>query len=135
MRLLSKKTARAAAVGGVILAAMGSTVAYAGTSSTELSNGRLSFEAFNGREASLPASKFYSATQYKKTGGGTVTVVFGMTTESILVKSPAKTVKKGQKVGHSWGGRSVADTGDCSATGFMKSDGSTYYTPPVNRLC
>ncbi|MFI1498508.1 hypothetical protein [Streptomyces platensis] len=59
----------------------------------------MSFEAFNGREASLPASKFYSATQYKKTSGGTVTVVFGMTTESILVKSPAKTVKKGQKVG------------------------------------
>lgn len=88
-----------------------------------------------GRKASLPASKFYSATQYKKTSGGTVTVVFGMTTESILVKSPAKTVKKGQKVGHSWGGRSVADTGDCSATGFMKSNGSTYYTPPVNRLC
>ncbi|WP_459738534.1 hypothetical protein [Streptomyces sp. E-15] len=103
-----------------------------GTTSTKLSNGKLSFEARNGSVVSGNSSVFYSATQYEKTGGHKVYVTLKMETSEAVFKDTEKSVSKGQKVAHSFGAQSIAKYApDCTATGRMDATTGTYYTPPM----
>ncbi|MEU7206110.1 hypothetical protein [Streptomyces sp. NPDC045470] len=135
MNIIPQKVARIVAVGGVALAAMGSTVAYAGTTSTLLSNGTLSFTAINGRYLGTTGTKFFSSASYHKTGGSAVSVTLGLDTQTAEYNSPAKTVKAGQTVSHNFGGKSVSTVPQCYAIGFMRSGGKLYETPSVRDLC
>lgn len=55
-----------------------------------------------------------------------------MTTSLNLFLDTSKTIKSGQTVSHSWGGKSKAIVPDCSIVGYMKASTGDYYTPPVD---
>ncbi|WP_159393406.1 hypothetical protein [Streptomyces rimosus] len=134
--MFPQKIARVISVGGVALAAMGATTAFAnGTSSTQLENGVLGFTAFNGVAIGSSSTKFYASDSYRKTGGGTVSVVFGLYTQKSDYTSGAKTVKKGQTVSHNFGAKPISDVPKCFAIGYMNSGGKSYETPSVRHLC
>ncbi|MEU0008415.1 hypothetical protein ABZ079_30235 [Streptomyces sp. NPDC006314] len=113
----------------------GTTAAFAGTggtTSTKLSNGKLSFEARNGSVVSGNPSVFYGATEYDKSGGSKVYVTLMMETSEGLFKDKQKAVSAGQSISHSFGGQSIARYApDCTATGRMDATTGKYYTPPV----
>ncbi|WP_143179611.1 MULTISPECIES: hypothetical protein [Streptomyces] len=135
MKIFSRNSVRAVAVGGALLAAMGSTAAYAGGStSTELSNGVLYFEAHNGREIGQSSSKVYTGERYKKTGGSAVSALLKVDFAGGLYKDTVKTVKAGQTI--SWSlSVPVSVASDCSAVGLMSANGTTYETPYIKQLC
>lgn len=135
MSFFSRNTVRGIAVGGALLAAMGATVAYAGGStSTKLDNGRLYFEARNGREIDQSPSKFFTGIKYTKTGGGAVTAQLQVHTDDIVLKGKVRTVKKGHSIKAGWA-RPVSDASDCKAVGVMIAEGNWYETPWVHHLC
>ncbi|MCX4639779.1 hypothetical protein QT196_21555 [Streptomyces sp. P9-2B-2] len=135
MSFFSRNTVRSIAVGGALLAAMGATAAYAGGStSTELDNGRLYFEAHNGRDIGQSSSKFFTGIKYTKTGGGAVTAQLQLHTENIVLKGKVRTVKKGQSIKAGWSSP-VSDAPDCKAVGVMRANGEWYETPWVHHLC
>ncbi|MFE1175219.1 hypothetical protein [Streptomyces sp. NPDC058773] len=135
MNFFSRKTLRGIAVGGALVAAMGATAAYAGGStSTKLDNGRLYFEARNGREIGQSSSKFFTGIKYTKSGGGPVTAQLQLHTDDIVVKGKVRTVKKGHSIKAGWV-LPVSDASDCKAVGVMIANGSWYETPWVEHLC
>jgi hypothetical protein len=109
----------------------------AGAPPVRLENGRLYFEARNGRDVGQTPSKFFAATQYKKTAGSAVSVKLGLNLgEAREIKFPRSGwigVGKGDTAQHSWGGQPLAGVARCNVIGFMTtSTGSEYYTPPLN---
>ncbi|GGX36357.1 hypothetical protein [Streptomyces noursei] len=135
MKIFTRNNVRAMAVGGVLLAAMGSTVAYAGGSTkTELSNGMLYFEAHNGREIGQSSTKVYTGEKYVKSGGSTVSVQMKVDFAGGLYKDTVKTVKAGQTVNYSLS-VPVSVASDCSAVGLLSANGTTYETPYIKQLC
>lgn len=108
----------------------GST-AFAASTSTKLSNGRLYFEALHGSVVDGNPTKWYGTTQYEKTGGNSVNITLEMYTSNGLYRDSTKSISKGQKKGKTW---VVARSSDpsCSAKGIMVADTGTYETPTVH---
>ncbi|MEU2436931.1 hypothetical protein ACFY9A_10330 [Streptomyces rubradiris] len=128
-RFLTIATLSTALIFGAVTAASAGT---GGTTSTKLSNGKLSFEARNGSVVSGNSSVFYSATEYEKSGGSKVYVTLMMVTSEALFKDTQKAVSARQTISHSFGAQSIAKYApDCSATGLMDATTGKYYTPPV----
>ncbi|MEU7184140.1 MULTISPECIES: hypothetical protein [Streptomyces] len=135
MKIFTRSKVQAMAVGGVLLVAMSSTVAYAGGSTkTQLSNGVLYFEAHNGREIGQSSTKVYTGERYTKTGGSAVSVQMKVDFAGGLYKDTVKTVKAGQTVNYSLS-VPVSVASDCSAVGVMTANGTMYETPYIKQLC
>ncbi|RRQ85248.1 hypothetical protein CQW44_20015 [Streptomyces griseofuscus] len=77
-------------------------------------------------------SLYYSATEYKKTGGGTVTIQLALDTGKSLFLDSQRIAVKGSDIKHSWGGKKKSDVPDCSIAGYMKASTGNYYTPNLN---
>lgn len=130
--MLMRTLAIGAVTGALVVG--GTAAAYAVTTSTQLSNGTLSFTAQDG-SAYGDSSVFYASTAYKKTGGSTVSVRLEMITTGGRFGSgdAYKSVSAGQTVITQWGGVSKSYyASDCKATGSMWASGSVYYTPTVH---
>ncbi|MFF8603929.1 hypothetical protein ACF065_31565 [Streptomyces sp. NPDC015232] len=109
--------------------------AFAASTSTQLSNGKLYFEALDGYLVSGNHSQFFSMTQYTKTGGSTVSIQLALSTSTAVFKTDAMKISAGQTKSKSWGGLSKAQYApDCTATGYMIATTGKYYTPTV-RFC
>lgn len=135
MKIFSRNAVRGMAAGGVLLVAMGSTAAYAGGStSTKLDNGRLYFEAHNGRDIGQSSSKVYWGEKYTKTGGSPVTAQLTAVMEGGEYKGNRHTVKKGQSITFSWSAP-VSRAEDCTITGIMITDAKRYQTPWIENVC
>ncbi|MFJ9466739.1 hypothetical protein [Streptomyces caniferus] len=136
MKKISRNAVRGMAMVGALLVGMGSTAAYAGGStSTKLDNGRLYFEAHNGREIGQSSSKVYAGAKYTKTGGsGTVYAQLRVSFDKGLYKDTEKAVKKGHSIKYSLS-VPVSVASDCSAVGVMISGGKFYETPYIDHLC
>ncbi|EKX63801.1 NADAR family protein [Streptomyces ipomoeae] len=115
------------------LLVLSGTNAYAfGTKSTKLDNGTLYIHGDDGCAVSGNCSIYYSATEYKKTGGSKVTIQLAMVTKNSIFKDSQKTAVAGSVIKHSWGGKKKSDTGSCTITGYMVASTGKYYTPPLS---
>ncbi|MCY0933900.1 hypothetical protein [Streptomyces sp. H34-S4] len=114
----------------------GGVAANAATTSTQLSNGRLGFTAVDAASYGYPGS-FMASTEYKKTGGSTVSVRLQMDVLNGVfgTQHAFQSVSAGGTVITQFGVISKAKYApDCKATGMMLADGKYYYTPTV-RFC
>ncbi|QZY20234.1 hypothetical protein [Streptomyces decoyicus] len=135
MKIFSRNRVWSAAVGGALLVAASATAAYAGGStSTSPSNGKLSFEAHNGREIGQSSSKIYTGEKYSKSGGSAVSAQLKVSFAGALYKGPVKTVSAGKSISYSVTAP-VSVASDCSAVGVMGSNGVNYETPYIDHLC
>lgn len=105
----------------------GST-AFAGSTSTKLSNGTLTFIANDGCTVSGNCSLFYASTSYKKTGGATVSIILSLATGKGYLYDSQQNISAGQTKTKSWGGLLKSST-DCTPQGYMKTSTGNYYTP------
>ncbi|WP_326680849.1 hypothetical protein [Streptomyces sp. NBC_01237] len=127
-----RKTAAVAVSLTSIMALSAGTAAAFGSKSTTLSNGVLTITADDGCSVSGNCTLYYSATTYKKTGGGTVSIELAMSTSDALYKAAAVNISSGQTKTHSWGGKAKSQVSDCDITGYMVASTGSYYTPPVD---
>ncbi|MCE3034659.1 MULTISPECIES: hypothetical protein [Streptomyces] len=127
---MKKQVAVAVAAGLLVLT--GSNAYAYGSKSTALSNGTLYIHGDDGCLVSNNCSLYYSATEYKKTGGSTVTIQLALDTGKSLFLDSQRTAVKGSDIKHSWGGKKKSDVPDCSIAGYMKASTGNYYTPNLN---
>ncbi|WP_326804501.1 hypothetical protein OIE49_26930 [Streptomyces sp. NBC_01788] len=126
---ITKKVGMVAAAALCVLGA--GTSAWAGTTSTSLSNGTLYSTVENGRLVSGNSSLFYSSAKYTKTGGSAISAVFAMDASGKIYSSPAFGLSTGQTKTHSFGGLPVPS--GCRATGGMSVSGQgTFWAPTLN---
>ncbi|MER5858254.1 hypothetical protein ABT131_21970 [Streptomyces sp900105245] len=127
---MKKRLVIAAMTGLLVLTG---TNAYAfGSKSTALSNGTLYIHGDDGCLVSNNCSLYYSATEYKKTGGSKVTIQLAMDTGADLFFDTQKTAVAGSDIKHSWGGKKKSAVPDCSIAGYMKASTGNYYTPNLS---
>ncbi|MER5772035.1 hypothetical protein [Streptomyces sp. NPDC001985] len=128
--MIRRAMAVTAATAALVLFA--GSAAHAKSTETQLSNGILYFEATDGRYVSGNPSVFFSATQYKKTGGSTTQIQLALWTTTKLIKDDARSISAGQTKGKSWGGLPKASHApDCKATGYMIASSGKYTTPTL----
>jgi len=127
-----RRSIRSAVVIATAMASLGmGTAAWAGSTSTKLSNGTLSFDSTNGRLVSGNSSLFYSAVKYSKTGGGSISLKFLVDVGSKTYTSPSYSMTSGQSKTHSFGGNPVPSS--CRSTGGINVSGQGYFwTPSLN---
>ncbi|MFD8615592.1 hypothetical protein [Streptomyces sp. NPDC059631] len=128
---MTMKRVAVAAVTALLVFSGANAYAY-GTKSTSLSNGTLYIHGDDGCLVSNNCSLYYSATEYKKTGGSRVTIQLAMTTGEELFLDSQKTAVDGSDIKHSWGGKKKSAVPDCSIAGYMKASTGNYYTPNLS---
>ncbi|MFE7235974.1 hypothetical protein ACWCRF_18860 [Streptomyces sp. NPDC002405] len=129
-----RRALRSAVVVTAALASLGmGATAWAATTSTSLSNGKLTFESTNGRSVSGNSSLFYSAVSYQKTGGSAVSVKFLVDVGSKEYVSPVYSVSSGQTKSYSFGGNPVPSS--CRSVGGMDVAGQGYFWTPALNPC